>query len=194
MAREIGYFYYVSRSKIQMFGSGDFASNEDNGYVYGWLEDTLTNYSIRAYLKTFDFNTPDAKAGLQFRELAKSNVPFSGIMVDGDGYIKIYRRLMRDGIVLSSNAVNVSQTQGIWFQIRKFSNNYYFEYSLQPESTSTSSIIWVTLDSSVDDTDAWTQVEKHINVCSGDDFVNEAYFTNVYTEGGWVSPVGQKEV
>ena len=146
MAREIGYFYYVSRSKIQMFGSGDFASNEDNGYVYGWLEDTLTNYSIRAYLKTFTPNTIDAKCGIQFRELAKSNVPFSGIMVDGSGYIKIYRRLMRDGVVLSSNAVNVAQTQGIWFQIRKVSNNYYFEYSLDTETTSTSLINWVTLD------------------------------------------------
>lgn len=193
MAREIGYFYYVSRSKIQMFGSGDFISNEDNGYIYGWLEDTLTDYSVRAYLKTFDFNTIDAKAGLQFRELAKSNVPFSGIMVDGEGYIKIYKRLLRDGIVLSSNAVNVSVTQGIWFQIKKISNMYYFQYSLDAENTSVSSINWVTLGTSEDDTDAWTQVEKHLCVSSGNDFVNEAYFTNVFTEGGWISPVGQKE-
>lgn len=192
MAREIGYFKYVSRTKIEMYGSGDFGDVEDAGYIYGW-DEQLPTFTIRAYLKTFTPNTLNAKAGLQFRQQAKSNVPFVGIMVNGNNRIMIYRRPMTDAIVETSFEVNVGVNQGIWFQMLKDGNEITYQYSLDAETTSISLINWVTLDTSVDDTDSWTGFEKHLCVSSASDNVNLAYFTNVYTDDCWISPIGQKE-
>lgn len=192
MAREIGYFKYVSRTKIEMYGSGDFGSNEDNGYIYGWSE-TLTNFRLRAYLKTFTNASTTSKAGIQFRIMAKSNVAFVGMMVDGSNNIKVYRRPITDDIVVTSFSTAIGQHEGIWFEMVKVGNTITFKYSLDAETTLPSAINWVTLDSSVDDTDAWATLEKHLCVSSGTDNVNLAYFTNVYTEDCWISPVGQKE-
>lgn len=192
MAREIGYFKYVSRSKIEMYGSGDFYDVEDEGYVYGWTEE-LPFFTIRAYLNTFTPDTIDAKAGIQFREQAKSNVPFVGIFVDGNNKIKILRRPQTDAIVEESFETPIGVHQGIWFQMVKEDDEIIFQYSLDLETTSISLINWVTLDTSVDDTDSWLALEKHLCVSSGSDDVNLAYFTKVYTDDCWISPTGQKE-
>jgi hypothetical protein len=192
MAREIGYFYYKSRTSIEMYGSGDFYSTKDEGYIYGWSE-TLTTFTLRAYLKTFVPDTTGSKAGIQLRQQAFDNVPFVGIMVDGDGFIKIYRRAATDGIVLTSFPTNVGVTQGIWFEMYINGNTIAFKYSLQPELTAPSAITWITLDTSVDDTAAYGTIEKHLCCSSGSDNVNLAYFTQVYTEDCWISPIGQKE-
>jgi hypothetical protein len=192
MAREIGYFYYESRTSIEMYGSGDFYSTTDEGYIYGWSE-TLTTFTLRAYLKTFEPDTTGSKAGIQLRQQAKDNVPFVGIMVDGDGFIKIYRRATTDGIVYTSFPTDVNVTQGIWFEMYINGNTIAFKYSLQPEETTPASITWITLDTSVDDTASYGTIEKHLCCSSGSDNVNLAYFTKVYTEDCWISPIGQKE-
>lgn len=175
-----------------MYGSGDFYDVEDKGYVYGWLEE-LPSFTIRAYLKTFTPDTIDAKAGIQFREQAKSNVPFLGIFIDGNNKIKILRRGQTDAIVEESFETTLLVHQGIWFQMIKDDNKIYFQYSLDSETTSISMINWVTLDASVDDTDSWSALEKHLSVSSASDNVNLAYFTKVYTDDCWISPIGQKE-
>jgi len=192
MAREIGYFKYVSRTKIEMYGSGDFGDVEDAGYIYGW-EEELTTFTLRAYLTTFAIDDPEAKAGIQFRQEAKSNVPFVGIMVDGTNNIKIYRRPQTDAIVETSFETPIGVHQGIWFQMVKDEDEITFQYSLDLPTTSIYLINWVTLDVSVDDTDSWSALEKHLCVSSATDDVNLAYFTNVYTDDCWISPVGQKE-
>ena len=175
-----------------MYGSGDFGDIEDVGYVYGWTEE-LTTFTLRAYLKTFSIDDSESKAGIQFREQAKSNVPFVGIMIDGGNTIKIYRRLQTDAIVETSFETSIGVHQGIWFQMVKNDNEIEFQYSLDAETTSISLINWVTLDISVDDTDSWSALEKHLSVSSATDNVNLAYFTNVYTDDCWISPIGQKE-
>ena len=192
MARQIGYFYYKSRTSIEMYGSGDFYSTKDQGYIYGWSEYNNV-FKLRAYLKTFTPDTTGAKAGIQLRQQAYDNVPFVGIMIDGNGFIKIYRRATTDGIILTSFPTNVTVTQGIWFEMDIVDNTIAFKYSLQPETTLPSSIIWITLDTSIDDTSAYGTIEKHLCCSSGSDNVNLAYFTQVYTEDCWISPIGQKE-
>ena len=192
MARQIGYFYYKSRTSIEMYGSGDFNSTKDEGYIYGWSE-TLTTFTLRAYLKTFNPDTTGSKAGIQLRQQAYDNVPFVGIMVDGNGYIKIYRRATTDGIVYTSFPTNVGVHQGIWFQMDIVDNLITFKYSLQPETTIPASITWIVLDTSIDDTGNYGTIEKHLCCSSGSDNVNLAYFTQVYTEDCWISPIGQKE-
>ena len=192
MARQIGYFYYKSRTSIEMYGSGDFNSTKDEGYIYGWSE-TLTTFTLRAYLKTFNPDTTVSKAGIQLRQQAYDNVPFVGIMVDGNGYIKIYRRATTDGIVYTSFPTNVGVHQGIWFQMDIVDNLIIFKYSLQPETTIPASITWIVLDISINDTGNYGTIEKHLCCSSGSDNVNLAYFTQVYTEDCWISPIGQKE-
>lgn len=192
MAREIGYFKYKNRSAIELYGSGDFNSSKDEGYIYGWKE-SLTTFKLRAYLKTFTPNTASAKAGIQIRQEAYDNVPFVGMMVDGDGYIKIYRRGSTNGLVVTSTPVNVTVTQGIWFQMEIASNTITFKYSLDGETDLTDLITWTTLATFTNDTITYGLVEKHLCCSSGSDNVNLAYFTKVYTEGAWISPDGQKE-
>jgi hypothetical protein len=192
MAREIGYFYYKSRTSIEIYGSGDFYSTKDEGYIYGWSE-TLTDFKLRAYLKTFVPDTTGSKAGIQLRQQAKDNVPFVGIMIDGDGFIKIYRRATTDGIIYTSFDTDVTVTQGVWFEMDIVGNTIAFKYSLQSETTPVTSITWITLDTSVDDTASYGTIEKHLCCSSGSDNVNLAYFTQVYTEDCWISPIGQKE-
>jgi hypothetical protein len=192
MARQIGYFYYKSRTSIEIYGSGDFNSSRDEGYIYGWGE-TLTTFKLRAYLKTFTPDTTGSKAGIQMRQQAYDNVPFIGLMVDGNGYLKIYRRGATDGLVVASNSTNISITQGIWFEMEVVSDVIQFKYSLQSESTLPESITWINIGSTINDTTSYGIKEKHLCCSSGSDNVNLAYFTNVYTEDCWISPIGQKD-
>lgn len=192
MAREIGYFYYVSRSKIDMFGSGDFSGVEDNGYVYGWKNEE-DNWILRAYLHTFEPNTLDAKAGLMIRELPNSNVAFAGLLLDGNGDLKVHRRIKTDGTAYTDESVSLGITQGLWLMIQKVGNTYYYRYSEDASTTNPDSVEWTTLAESLYDTTGWVPYQRELAVCSGDDFVNYAYFTNVFTEFCWISPIGQKE-
>jgi hypothetical protein len=192
MAREIGYFYYVNRSAIKMYGSGDFINAVDTGYVYGWTE-TLTDFTLRAYLKTFTFDTTKAKAGLQFRQEAKNNVPFVGMFLDGSGKLKIYRRVKTDGSITFGATATLGVTEGIWLEMKKISGEIEFNYSLNPSNTPIGSIVWTNLDTIYDETQSYPTLEKHLSCSSGSDNVNLAYYTNVYTEDCWISPIGQKE-
>jgi hypothetical protein len=190
--REIGYFYYISRSKIQMFGSGDFIDSEDTGYIYGWTE-FLSDFTLRAYLHTFDYNTPDAKAGLQFRQEAKNNVPFVGMFLDGTGVLKIYRRIKVDGSISFGTSATIGVTEGVWLEMKKIDGEIEFNYSLDLETTLPTAITWTNLDTIYDETDSYPTLEKHLSCSSGSDNVNLAYYTKVYTEDCWISPIGQKE-
>ena len=192
MAREIGYFKYVNRERIELYGSGDFKTSIDTGYVYGWSE-TLTEFTLRAYLKTFTYDTLDAKTGLQLRQEAKDNVPFVGIFLDGNGVLKIYRRALIDGAITYGASVSLGVTEGVWLKIRRIGTNLEFDYSLSPELTAISSIVWTNLATFYDETLAYPTLEKHLSCSSGSDNVNLAYYTKVYTEGCWISPTGQKE-
>jgi len=190
--REIGYFYYVNRSSIKMYGSGDFKNANDTGYIYGWSE-TLTDFTLRVYLKTFTFDTIKAKAGLQFRQEAKDNVPFVGMFVDGSGKLKIYRRTKTDGSVSFGISATIGVTQGVWLEMKKIDGEIEFNYSLNPENTLPASITWTNLDTIYDETESYPTLEKHLSCSSGSDNVNLAYYTKVYTEDCWISPIGQKE-
>jgi hypothetical protein len=192
MAREIGYFYYVSRSSIKMWGSGDFKDSVDTGYVYGWTE-TLTDFTLRAYLKTFTFDTNNAKAGLQFRQEAKNNVPFVGMFLDGTGKLKIYRRTKTDGSITFGVSSTIGVTEGVWLEMKKINGEIEFNYSLSPENTAIGLITWTNLDTIYDETESYPTLEKHLSCSSGSDNVNLAYYTKVYTEDCWISPIGQKE-
>lgn len=192
MAREIGYFYYVSRSKIDMFGSGDFSGSEDNGYVYGWTNEE-EDWILRAYLYTFEPNTLTAKAGLMIRELPNSNVRFSSIMLDGNGDLKVYRRTQTNGSVTTHESVALGVTQGVWLMIQKIGANFYYRYSQDASTTDPNNVSWSTLATSQYDTTGLETYERELSVCSGDDFVNYAYFTNIFTDYCWVSPIGQKD-
>lgn len=289
MAREIGYFYYVARNKIDMFGSGNFSGTKDTGYVYGWTNEE-DDWILRAYLVTFEPNTTNAKAGLMIRETANDNVRFSGLMLDGNGYLKTYRRKKTNGTItvgtvptptppdtsyrwsttadnacsigvqlgtvtlsggstlctatsITSNnlftaptgvtlyvsqggqyrsgtktssdtitfssscttcttspvvyptdsAVNLGITQGLWLMIQKIGETFYYRYSLDSIITDPNDIEWLTLASSNYDTEGLPSYERELCVCSGDDFVNYAYFTQVFTDNCWISPIGQKE-
>lgn len=192
MAREIGYFYYISRSAIEMYGSGDFINSVDTGYVYGWTE-TLSEFRLVAYLKTFTFDTTQAKAGLQFRQEAKNNVPFVGMFLDGTGQLKIYRRIKVDGAISFGVSATLGVTQGVWLEMKRTGGEIEFNYSLNPESTTLSAITWTNLDTIYDETESYPTLEKHLSCSSGSDNVNLAYYTKVYTEGCWISPIGQKE-
>ena len=192
MARQIGYFKYVNRSSIKMYGSGDFKTSVDTGYIYGW-EEILPDFTLRAYLKTFTFDTVKAKAGLQFRQEAKNNVPFIGMFVDGNGLLKIYRRLKVDGSITYGKSATLGVTQGIWLEMKKIDGNIQFNYSLNAETTPLTSITWTNLDTIYDETESYPTLEKHLSCSSGSDNVNLAYYTKVYTEDCWISPIGQKE-
>jgi hypothetical protein len=192
MAREIGYFKYKNRSSVELYGSGDFYSTKDDGYIYGWSQDTTT-FKIRAYLKTFNPDTTGSKAGIQLRKQAYDNLPFVGMMVDGDGFIKIYSRSSIDGTVVTSYPVDINQTQGIWLEMDVVDHINTCKYSLNAETTSPSSISWTTLVTRADYSLTSGIFEKHLCCSSGSDDVNLAYFTKVYTENGWISPIGQKE-
>lgn len=192
MARQIGYFNYVNRSSIKMYGSGDFKTSLDTGYVYGW-EETLTDFTLRTYLKTFTFDTVKAKAGLQFRQEAKNNVPFIGMFVDGNGVLKIYRRAKTDGSITFGKSVSLGVTQGIWLEMKKINGKIEFNYSLVSETTQIGLITWTNLDTIYDETESYPTLEKHLSCSSGSDNVNLAYYTKVYTEDCWISPIGQKE-
>ena len=190
--REIGYFYYVSRNKIRMYGSGDFQKSKDTGYIYGWQE-FLSDFTLRVYLKTFTFDTTNAKAGLQFRQEAKDNVPFVGMFLNGNGVLKIHRRLKVDGSVLFGTSATIGVTQGVWLEMKKIDGEIEFNYSLNPENTLPASITWTNLDTIYDETQSYPTLEKHLSCSSGSDNVNLAYYTKVYTEDCWISPIGQKE-
>lgn len=192
MARQIGYFKYVNRSSIKMYGSGDFKTSLDTGYVYGW-EETLTDFTLRTYLKTFTFDTVKAKAGLQFRQEAKNNVPFIGMFIDGNGVLKIYRRVKTDGSITFGKSVSLGVTQGIWLEMKKINGKIEFNYSLASETTQIGLITWTNLDTIYDETESYPTLEKHLSCSSGSDNVNLAYYTKVYTEDCWISPIGQKE-
>jgi len=190
--REIGYFYYVSRSAIQMYGSGDFATSEDTGYIYGWQE-FLPEFTLRAYLHTFEFDTLDAKTGLQFRQEAKNNVPFVGMFLDGNGELMIYRRIKVDGSISFGVSATLGVTEGVWLEMKKIAGEIEFNYSLDAETTAPTAITWTNLDTIYDETDSYPTLEKHLSCSSGSDNVNLAYYTKVYTEDCWISPIGQKE-
>jgi hypothetical protein len=190
--REIGYFYYVSRNKIKMYGSGDFINAEDTGYIYGWTE-TLSEFRLVAYLKTFTFDTIKAKAGLQFRQEAKNNVPFIGMFLDGSGKLKIHRRTKIDGSITFGKSATLGVTQGVWLEMKRTNGEIEFNYSLNPENTLLASIAWTNLDTIYDESESYPTLEKHLSCSSGSDNVNLAYYTKVYTEGCWISPIGQKE-
>jgi hypothetical protein len=192
MAREIGYFYYISRSAIEMYGSGDFATSVDTGYVYGWTE-TLPEFTLRAYLHTFTFDTLNAKAGLQFRQEAKNNVPFVGMFLDGNGVLKINRRIVVDGSISFGLSATLGVTQGVWLEMKKIGGQIEFNYSLDAETIAPSAITWTNLDTIYDETTSYPTLEKHLSCSSGSDNVNLAYYTKVYTEDCWISPIGQKE-
>ena len=192
MARQIGYFKYVNRSSIKMYGSGDFKTSVDTGYIYGW-EEILPDFTLRAYLKTFTFDTVKAKAGLQFRQEAKNNVPFIGMFVDGNGVLKIYRRVKTDGSITFGKSVSLGVTQGIWLEMKKINGKIEFNYSLASETTQIGLITWTNLDTIYDETESYPTLEKHLSCSSGSDNVNLAYYTKVYTEDCWISPIGQKE-
>ena len=193
MAREIGYFYYVNRERIQIYGSGDFKNSIDTGYVYGW-DETLTEFTLRTYLKTFEFDTLDAKAGVQFRQEAKDNVPFVGMFLDGNGVLKIYRRTAIDGAITYGTSVSLGVTEGVWLEMKKIGGNIQFNYSvISPETSPISSITWTNLATIYDETSSYPTLYKYLSCSSGSDNVNLAYFTKVYTDGCWISPTGQKE-
>lgn len=190
--REIGYFYYKSRSSIEIYGSGDFAKSEDTGYIYGWTE-TLSDFILRAYLHTFDFDTLNAKTGLQFRQEAKNNVPFVGMFLDGNGKLMIYRRILVDGSISFGTTATLGVTQGVWLEMKKTSGQIEFNYSLDAETILPNAITWTNLDTIYDETSSYPTLEKHLSCSSGSDNVNLAYYTKVYTEDCWISPIGQKE-
>lgn len=192
MAREIGYFKYVNRERIELYGSGDFKTSIDTGYVYGWNE-FLSEFTLRVYLKTFSHDTLNAKTGIQFRQEAKDNVPFVGMLLDGNGVLKIYRRSTIDGSITFGDSVTLGVTSGVWMEIKRIGGNLVFKYSLDPETTTISSITWTTLSTTFDETSSYPTLYKYLCCSSGSDNVNLAYYTKVYTEGCWISPTGQKE-
>ena len=192
MPRTIGYFKYKTRSSIEIYGSGVFANASDTGFVYGWSE-TLTDFTLRAFLNTFAGTTSGAKAGMQLRIQANANVAYMGIMVQGDNNIKAFQRESTNSITNTIATTNIGVHQGVWMQIQKIGSVITFKYSLQLEGVAPASLVWTTLDTQTGDADAWITLEKHLCCSSGGDNVNLAYFTKVYTEDCWISPIGQKE-
>lgn len=192
MARAIGYFKYKTRSSIEIYGSGVFEIASDTGYVYGWSE-LLPDFTLRAYLNTFAGTTSGAKAGLQLRTQANANIAYMGIMVQGDNNIKVFQRESTGSITNTIATTNIGVHQGVWMQIQKVAGVITFQYSLQLEGVAPASLVWTTLDTQTGDADAWITLEKHLCCSSGGDNVNLAYFTKVYSEDCWISPIGQKE-
>jgi hypothetical protein len=192
MPRTIGYFKYKTRSSIEIYGSGSFSGTADTGYVYGWSE-TLTEFELRGYLNTFAGSTANAKAGMMLRTQANSNVAYIGIMVLGDNTIKVYKRATTNSITDKLATATLSVHQGIWLQITRVGTTLTFKYSTNAEGTAPGSIAWTTLHTATGIVDAWPTLEKHLCCSSGTDNVNLAYFTKVYTQDCWISPIGQKE-
>ena len=192
MPRTIGYFKYKTRSSIEIYGSGSFSGTADTGYVYGWSE-TLTEFELRGYLNTFAGSTANAKAGMMLRTQANSNVAYIGIMVLGDNTIKVYKRATTNSITDTLATATLSVHQGIWLQITRVGTTLTFKYSTNAEGTAPGSITWTTLHTATGIVDAWPTLEKHLCCSSGTDNVNLAYFTKVYTQDCWISPIGQKE-
>lgn len=192
MPRTIGYFKYKTRSAIEIYGSGFFKEQSDNGYIYGWSE-TLTDFTLRCHLKTFTNDTTNAEAGIMFRTQANANMAYIGILMGGDNTIRVDKRVDTNDVTtnLASSAIGVHQ--GVWLQMVKVGNVITLQYSLNAESTSIGSISWTTLHTATGTTDTWSTLEKHLCCSSGGDNVNLAYFTKVYTEDCWISPIGQKE-
>lgn len=192
MPREIGYFKYMTRSSIEIYGSGVFASTSDTGYVYGWSE-TLTDFEIRGYLNTFAGSVSGAKAGLMLRTQANANTAYIAIMVQGDNTIKVYERDTTNSITDTVATATIGVKQGVWLQIVRSGTILTFKYSLNAEGVAPGSITWTTLHTATGIVDAWPTLEKHLCCSSGTDNVNLAYFTKVYTQDCWISPIGQKE-
>lgn len=192
MPRTLGYFKYKTRSSIEIYGSGSFSGTADTGYVYGWSE-TLTEFELRGYLNTFAGSTSNAKAGMMLRTQANSNVSYIGIMVLGDNTIKVYKRATTNSVTDTLATATLSVHQGIWLQITRVGTTLTFKYSTNAESTAPGSITWTTLHTATGIVDAWPTLEKHLCCSSGTDNVNLAYFTKVYTQDCWISPIGQKE-
>lgn len=192
MPRTIGYFKYKTRSSIEIYGSGVFENASDTGYIYGWSE-LLPDFTLRAYLSTFAGTISDAKAGLQLRTQANANIAYMGIMVQGDNNIKVFQRESTGSITNTTATANIGLHQGVWMQIQKVAGVITFKYSLQLEGVAPASLVWTTLDTQTGDADAWPTLEKHLCCSSGGDNVNLAYFTKVYSEDCWISPIGQKE-
>ena len=192
MPRTLGYFKYKTRSSIEIYGSGSFSGTADTGYVYGWSE-TLTEFELRGYLNTFAGSTSNARAGMMLRTQANSNVAYIGIMVLGDNTIKVYERDTTNSITDTVASATLSVHQGIWLQITRVGTTLTFKYSTNAEGTAPGSITWTTLHTATGIVDAWPTLEKHLCCSSGTDNVNLAYFTKVYTQDCWISPIGQKE-
>jgi hypothetical protein len=192
MPRTIGYFKYITRSSIEIYGSGSFSGTSDTGYVYGWGE-TLTEFELRGYLNTFAGSTVNARAGMMLRIQANANVAYIGIMVHGDNTIKVYERDTTNSITDTVATATIGVKQGVWLQITRVGTTLTFKYSLNAEGTAPGSIVWTTLHTATGIVDAWPTLEKHLCCSSGTDNVNLAYFTKVYTQDCWISPIGQKE-
>lgn len=192
MARTIGYFKYKTRTAIEIYGSGFFKEKSDTGYVYGWSE-ILPDFTLRAYIKTFTKDTNDAKAGLQFRTLANANISFNGIFVTGDNKVVLLKRPLTNDNIIQVASTQLSVHEGIWLQMTKVGNTITYEYSLNSEATNAGTISWTTLGTTTGLTADWSTLEKELSCSSGSDNVNLVYFTKVYTEDCWISPVGQKE-
>lgn len=192
MPRTLGYFKYKTRSSIEIYGSGSFSGTSDTGYVYGWSE-ALTEFELRGYLKTFAGSTSNAKAGMMLRTQANSNVAYIGIMVLGDNTIKVYERDTTNSITDTVASATLSAHQALWLRITRSGTTLTFQYSTDLETTAPGSITWTTLHTATGIVDAWSSLEKHLCCSSGTDNVNLAYFTEVYTQDCWISPIGQKE-
>jgi hypothetical protein len=192
MAREIGYFKYVNRSSVKLYGSGVFDGIEDSGYVYGW-NDLLGDFTLISYLKTFTPDTNDAKAGLQLRVKAKSNMSYFGIYVTGNNKIQVQSRNTTSADTLLVEDSSISVHQNIWFKITKTGNIVVLSYSLDYEGASVESITWVNVHTFTNFTIDWIELHKYLYCSSGSDNVNLAYFIKVFTEECYVSPDGQKE-
>lgn len=130
---------------------------------------------------------------MMLRTQANSNVAYIGIMVLGDNTIKVYERDTTNSITDTVASATLSVHQGIWLQITRSGTTLTFKYSTNAEGTAPGSIVWTTLHTATGIVDAWPTLEKHLCCSSGTDNVNLAYFTKVYTQDCWISPIGQKE-